>query len=353
MMKNSNRVLWLDIVRATAIISVIVCHVTEAVYPLNMEFMSQTNWHTKLMAFTLFTFGRLGVPFFLFATGYLLLDRSYGRAGTWRFWKKNLLRLFITVEVWIVVYHFFLHWLKGSEIRITVLFKNMLFLKNVEMSHMWYIPMILGMYIFLPFVADSLQHIDFEILKLPISIVCVYLFVLPVMNVVCLAFGRNAGTNLLSLDYGGGIYGLYFIMGYLLKKGILKRFHIWQLAFGGISGFFGVVGIQLFSYGRGNAYNVWYNNIFLLFGSMMFFEMISRLRIQKNCWIWDSLSKYSFGIYLLHNMVLLILRVYVAQTGKPEIKFILFLSVTLLTSWLTAAGISRIPGIGKQLLYIK
>ncbi len=352
-MESSGRVVWLDTARGTAIISVLICHVTEAIYSLNLEFMSGVERHTKILVFTLFTFGRLGVPFFLFITGYLLLDRSYGLQGTRRFWSKNLLRLLISVEIWIVVYNLFLRWLEESEICANVLIKNIFFLKNVEMSHTWYIPMILGMYMFIPFVADALQYIEVNTLRMPLSVVCVYLFMLPAMNVICQAYGYNLGTNLLSLDYGGGIYGLYLIMGYLLKKGILKKFRTGSLMLWGGVTFWATVRMQLLSYEHGNVYNVWYNNLFLLLCSMMFFEIFSRTHMKRKYWVWSSLSKCSFGIYLVHNLVLRVLRVHVPQGKEPLLRFTQFFMITFIVSWLITEGISRIPRIGKWLLYIK
>lgn len=97
--KNHQRIQWIDMVRGIAILCVILCHVTENIYQLNVDSISLLDFPSKIFVFSAFTCGRLGVPLFLFISGYLLLDRHYGMEGCCKFWKKNLLSLLITVEI--------------------------------------------------------------------------------------------------------------------------------------------------------------------------------------------------------------------------------------------------------------
>lgn len=74
-MERRERDKVIDLARAFAIICVILTHTTETTYQLQAEAV----WggkHIKLLALSLFAIGRLGVPIFLFLTGYLLLDRE-------------------------------------------------------------------------------------------------------------------------------------------------------------------------------------------------------------------------------------------------------------------------------------
>ena len=79
-----------DLLRCIAILCVILCHAITAVYDIDLESMTPIR-PTVVLAFTLFTIGRTGVPIFLMVTGYLLLDRPYDEGGAVRFWKRNLL----------------------------------------------------------------------------------------------------------------------------------------------------------------------------------------------------------------------------------------------------------------------
>ena len=114
--KMNNRIYWLDICRSIAIASVVLCHVVENVYPLTLDYMEKIDIYTKLFIFSMFTVGRLGVPLFLFITGYLLLkgEMQYGSEECLYFWKNKLVTLLGTTEIWIVIYNIFLWWCKGE-----------------------------------------------------------------------------------------------------------------------------------------------------------------------------------------------------------------------------------------------
>ena len=81
------RIKWIDLLRALAILMVILCHATEGIYPLSISGMDDLSVQSKAAAFTSFTFGRLGVPIFLMISGYLLLDKDYDPEKTVKFWK--------------------------------------------------------------------------------------------------------------------------------------------------------------------------------------------------------------------------------------------------------------------------
>ena len=125
---------------------------------MNVSAMLTYSVQRQIFSISLFTIGRLGVPIFFFITGYLLLDRSYDEKNCVKFYKRNLIGLLITTEIWVIIYNCFNMWFKGSECDVFTLLKNMTFLKNTDMSHMWYMPVILGIYLLLPFVANALQN---------------------------------------------------------------------------------------------------------------------------------------------------------------------------------------------------
>ena len=105
-MERRERNKAIDFARAFAIICVILTHVTETTYQLQAEAV----WggeHIKLLALSLFAIGRLGVPIFLFLTGYLLLDRGYSIEKMKYFWNNNLKSLLMITEIWIIIYFVF------------------------------------------------------------------------------------------------------------------------------------------------------------------------------------------------------------------------------------------------------
>ncbi len=121
-----------------------------------------------LFALTTFTLGRMGVPLFLFLTGYLLLDRDYDISRIYHFWRKNWLALLVTMEIWIILYNVFLRVFHFQHWSTRGLLKDMFFLNQVHMGHMWYMPMIIGLYVYIPFAARALKGISNRALTFPL-----------------------------------------------------------------------------------------------------------------------------------------------------------------------------------------
>ena len=65
-MGKSKRVLSLDVIRTVAILSVIICHASEIVYPIQQPDMDMYNPLERVFAIGMFTFGRMGVPLFFY-----------------------------------------------------------------------------------------------------------------------------------------------------------------------------------------------------------------------------------------------------------------------------------------------
>ena len=70
-MENKKRILWLDYVR------VLITHTTERVYTLNAMTLAQESVYSRILSVFMFTVGRLGVPLFLFLTGFLMSGGDY------------------------------------------------------------------------------------------------------------------------------------------------------------------------------------------------------------------------------------------------------------------------------------
>lgn len=106
---SNKRILWLDYARAFAIFSVLLVHSAEYAYALKPEEILKLGTVSSLIRLASIVVGRLGVPIFLMLSGYLLLDRDYTTAEKIKsFYKKNLLPLVLTVEVWVVIYYAYL-----------------------------------------------------------------------------------------------------------------------------------------------------------------------------------------------------------------------------------------------------
>lgn len=347
------RVQWLDLVRTAAIICVVLCHATEHMYHFNAQ-SSSLGLVYQIAKYTFFTIGRLGVPLFMLCSGYLLLDRQYDEQACIRFWKYNLLRLFLCTECWFLIYDIYLHLANDAALSLVSIAKDLLFLSAVNMPHAWYMPMILGMYVLFPFVANALRSMKPSMLLVPLGLFFFCSFVFPYINTASGLFGFGTLSLKLSSGFSGGYYGLYFILGYAIKKDLFKKIPRLLLAAADIVFFFAAVSVQVLGCMIERQYNVWYDDLFLFLCSLCIFESFSRVRSVKAYRSVRCVSRYSFAIYLIHVLVLYQLSPLVRLLAIPNsIKVPFDCLLGTLISLLIAFLIGLIPKVGKYLLYIK
>ena len=352
---SNTRIENIDLIRMTAVFSVVLCHATETIYHLNLEYMNSIPQASKVTGLFLFTVGRIGVPLFLMITGYLLLDREYDTAAIKRFYKKNWLHLLICTWIWIVVYAVFRFFCLGVQVNIEEIIKELVFIRKIPMSHAWYLPMILGMYIFIPFVSKAVQAFPLKMLVLAMTLVGFFALIYPVLDVINNVINPTEKLNdTFSLGFSGGAYGLYFVFGYLIKIKVFNSINRYIIAITALGSFVLAVYLQVWSYSNGVQYNIWYNNVFITVATLGLFELLTRLK-KVHCYVFISeIAYYSFPIYLLHMMIILAFNKYVHYF--PAMK-----SMHVLVLWIVSFGVSfgiawlinRIPRVGKYVLYTK
>lgn len=353
---NQDRIFWIEFARGIAILLVVFCHSVESSYNLSIDGIGMLSLKSRIFSLSCFTLGRLGVPIFLMITGYLQLDRKWNQEKCIHFWKKNCFSLFLCTEIWIVIYYLFISLYYGKVIDVNLLLQEMFFLRKSEMPNMWYMPMILGMYILIPMVSCALSHFDIKKLLFPILFFSICCFCVPV---VCLIFSNKQYplSLQLSLGYSGGVYGLYIIFGYLIKRNVFKKISDIKVVLLTLFSFIATVLFQYREYEVGITYNVWYNNVFLMICAVSLMVLLSRIGNIKNKKIINivrSLSSDSFGIFLIHIIVLKVLErklIFFCDIHSINL-FLLNISVLFL-SWLFVELIKKIPIIGKVLFYIR
>ncbi len=92
----------------------------------------------------------------------------------------------------------------------------------------------------------------------------------------------------------------------------------------------------------------------VLIASMGIYELASRIRIVYGYVVIRQISIYSFALYLTHNIFIDIFsdRIKVLPMIKP-LRLILLWSVSLAASFVASVLISKVPRIGKYILYMK
>lgn len=356
-----NRVAWLDYARALAIISVVVVHSLEMVYKLDFNELMGIGEVSIIFRDVVITFGRIGVPFFLALTGYLHLDKDFSSGDKIiKFYKKNLLPLWLTTEVWILIY-FIDGVTRGTmEADFCVLIRDMLFVKTYIMGHMWYMPMILGMYIAIPFVSNAIKNISSKVLSIPFIVVVILFFIFSFYNIFQQTFDLDFQLERkIDTSFLGGVYGVYIIFGIFCKRGDLKKIKtpiVWLISAFGFA--FTVIALWFINK-NGYDYHLWYDFPGILLASMFAFEGLSRINLKGKAAsiinpVATQISVLSLGMYFIHKPIINNLNYDIINLGLGRgATLVILVAVTFALSFVIAFILSKIPVVKKILLFIK
>ena len=295
-------------------------------------------------------------------TGALILNKKFDSDDDIKkFYKHNLLPLFITMEIWIVIYFVF-NGLLYHNFNLELLIRNMLLIKAFNLPHMWYMPIIIGIYIVLPFLSKIIKQVSLKLLIIPLIISCIANFIIPTINIFGQVFNFEMISFILDVFFLGSCYGFYIIIGYYLNNGILKNIKTRYIIIIMLVTFLFTVWIQYYSINTNFIYNVWYNFFPLLICSICLYELIRRIFDNNKSILYNKkiirnritmLSKISLGIFFFHEAFLIIYVKYLHfGVNNPCIVVLMFL-LSLLSSILIIKILSKINFIKRYVLLIK
>lgn len=346
---GKTRVEWIDFVRAIAILTVLYIHATDGIFIISSDAILNYTIYSRIFNFVSLFIGRIGVPFFLMITGYLLLDRTYDDERVRKFWQKNCKGLIIITVIWAAIYAVSLQFVTVSSVHV-----NFSEAGNLFFSHMWYMPMIIGMYLSMPFVSSALSHFDPKTIYQATIAFTLLAFLLPFVTTVLAMHGIENVNIQYCLGFSGGVYGIYIILGYLVKKNLFKKYSTNKLAVLAIVSFLICVVFQYYAFVKGYDFFLWYEFPFILTGSFALFELCSRMETVRAYPIVTFLAKYSFAVFLVHNLFRLPLLPLVVQLPYSEpVKAIILWILLIIFSYIAVVIIYRIPRFGKYILYMR
>ena len=156
------------------------------------------------------------------------------------------------------------------------------------------------------------------------------------------------------LGFSGGVYGIYILIGYLTKKGLFKKYSSNNLRILAIISFAICVVFQYYAFTIWFGFDLWYEFPFILTGSFALFELCSRRGKVRAYPLVTFLAKYSFAVFLVHNIFRLPLLPLVVQLPYSEpVKAIILWILLIVLSYLATVIIYRIPRFGKFILYMR
>jgi surface polysaccharide O-acyltransferase-like enzyme len=340
---SNHSITWIRDLRSTAIFGVVLLHVA---YNSNHYLdIPKVDWWASLIYSSSV---RFCVPIFVMLTGALMLSREYVLKD---FLNKKFIRLIFPFLFWGSIYLIWdLSMLKDSS---TLLSISKVILNNVYASgisfHLWYVYMIIGLYLFIPILSKwTSTASDSELLYL----LCIWF-------IICHLEQYEMLKLKLELRYFSGYIG-YLVLGHFFYKKTFKS-NIQVRRWSGILYFVGLIATILGT-NYLTAKNQFYAPSFLQNSFSLNIMCLSigiflsfKYAVLKPCSIRDNvseqLSKYSYGIYLSH---ILVLRFWTAMginplsIMPPVVGIPLFTILCIFFSWLLVLLVEKLP-FGKYL----
>jgi surface polysaccharide O-acyltransferase-like enzyme len=298
----NNPVDWIDNLRVIATISVIFLHVSATVTAKfgTISFISWTigNVYNSSVRFC--------VPIFVMITGALLLPRDYEISD---FLKKKVVRLVLPFVFWGSIYILLLVFIKVSQGYIFTFLKTIEYLYEVIQNgiypHFWYVYMIIGLYLFIPILGRWARNSsEKEILYFLILWSIILCFNYPIFSKYKIDF---------NLSYFSGYIG-YLVLGYYLSiKSDFGKVSLNSIALAliGLGISTTIVGTSFASFKAGTFDKTFYEyltpNVLLLSTGVFVFFKNQRGKNDSFKKLRMNVSKYSYGIYFVHILVLMVL----------------------------------------------
>lgn len=337
------RISYFDSLRAIATIAVIIIHLwsplLKTTWMQNMPYW----WFANLMDASL----RFAVPVFIMLSGATLLGRHINLKD---FYLRRFHRVVVPFAFWMLVYWIYRWLIMAPEIRPTSWSTNLswaigLFLKEGVSKHFWFVYMIIFLYLGMPFISRIVQKLNQQQLLMLILVwwvLTVFGHKLPFNAYRWDSFYESKFTGYL-LHSGYLLLGLYLsqlnlkmnriaLLGVYFASVLIAAYFVYTDSMGSNK-----LNLSIYSYISSNSIMQSAVVFLLLKGSTIQNKTV--LRVQ------DTISNYSFGIYLVHMIFIGILfqnHIYWSY-AHPIISLSLLTFVVLIASIATIYIIRKNP----------
>lgn len=297
---NSKRVLSFDVLRIVAAFSIVAQHVGGQYW---LSSFPSTEWEIRNLYISV---AQWGVPVFIMISGALFLSPDKP-LDVKRLFSKNLLRIVYAFLFWSVIYVLVTEGVgQGWKVAFLSVLKGP--------PHFWFLYVLIGIYLTLPVLkAIAAQEKAFNYF---VGLAIVTTFVIPsLFN--HLALFNQARTQVLADYYDGfGLSSLNFITDFIIGHWLYShtissrmRKVIYLLAVLSVVG--GLIGTRWLSYRLGFCHGFFYDDLhpfILIQGVAVFVFLKDRFKNLSPQWsrIVVKFSNYSFGIYLVHPLLMYI-----------------------------------------------
>lgn len=292
------RTIYFDYLRVFAAFAVMILHV------------AAQNWYsTDVNGFDWQVFNffnsivRWGVPVFVMISGALFLNRDISLKIIYT---KYIFRMIIAYVIWSAIYALF----AGGTV------PHMMVVFLTGHYHMWFVLMIVGIYMCIPFIKPIVE--DDSKIRYFLLLAFFFAFIIPEFLTLLNDFGNGLvikGANVISQHVNNMKmnivlgYASYFILGYYINKITLNKRQRLMIYVMGAFGFVATIGLDLVVALRtqtfcDNYYGNFTVNVLLEALAVFTWFKYRKYNNKKINTFVQKLSKYSFGAYLVHALVI-------------------------------------------------
>ena len=287
------------------------------------------------------------VPVFVMISGALFLSKDI---PVKKLYGKYIFRIFTAFVFWSFVYAVAYYAAKRDALKALGQFLTGYY-------HMWFLYMIVGLYMIVPFVRKIAE--SESLMKYFLGLVFVFAFLLPeaadVISLFSEKYGKFAGrlAGMFHLEFVAGFTG-YFLLGYFLNTtNISHKTERFMYAAGIIGVIMCIVLSSLASLTKGAPNKTFYGNhtVTTILEAVAVFVFF-RKRFNFPARLISALSQYSFGAYLVHAGVISLLRKLGLHslTFNPIISIPVISVIVFVISFAVSAIINQIPVFRKYIV---
>jgi surface polysaccharide O-acyltransferase-like enzyme len=292
-----SRVLWINNARILACFVVVLLHVSAGVVTGIQNTDSAYWWIGNVFD----SLSRWCIPVFVMISGMLLLDNAKDEPLR-VFYRKRLSRILVPLLFWTLFYLLFRYFgeplVHGKPVSILTLAGSVL--NGVPYAHLWYLYMLVGLYLLVPF----LRKIAWHSTRNELLFLCSALFALSILGEVFISYYFNID---LPATFKFIFYLPYFLAGYLISRTTFNPSAL-------ILGMVFILSVALTSVGYhyslrpdGTSNGYFYQNLSITVApmsiSIMFLLKRFRVPIISPAFS-DKLALLSLGVYLIHPFFL-------------------------------------------------
>lgn len=341
---NKERNLSLDITRIIAVLAVVMIHTSAKFVSSYKTIPSGFLWGNIFDSMS-----RIGVPLFVMISGALMLDENRN-VSIRSLLLKNIKNIIFLLLFWSLlycsVYYIAFPLIKGVSLN----YRTIIYSIVMGYYHMWYLYMIIGLYLITPFLRKFVNKRNKDLIWLFFIVSILTQFSQPILNGLALRWEDISYLvkfiESFHLDFFGGFI-TYYIIGWYLTNFEIKRKWVFY-CLGIISLIITIVYVQI-TKDYSNAYsNI---NLFILLYSVAIF-------IALNCgkrWVLKNrlkniivtLSKLSFGVYIIHPLFLNAFSRFFEYTNNPLLYILVKFGVGIVLSFAICFVVSKIPLVRK------